>query len=776
MPRPTPSRRPSAGVQVFILLAVLGSAMLVCGGGVGALVFFAFQPAPQDADNAPEQPPPPTPEPVPQPEPATTKPITFEKLWTTPGSPPVKEAFLFLSDDGKRLFAQDVGGVRVFDANTGTQTARIAGTGVPPVGGELLPIGTERVMVTTPTHPFPVVFHVTGTQAGELLPRQMLPPPVPRSTTKYALSPDGRHAFVGSRNPSGGPQGNSMFRLFDTASAQSIGSGFWEPGSAKFTADGTRLFVAEPTGRCRWLKVPGGALDGGWQYPDARVPAPLLSMSADGGVILYAGAPAGLDRGRYVLDGKTGQVLRRLSFDQASGPSHVSADGRRLIELRDGTVIVTDTRSGTELCREKVVADGGTVAVRADGRAVAVRDPADGELSVFTLKGDPPSATSPLPPPLSPVPDALPPNAFAGPFPPAGPFPQAGQFPMPPPPITTTPRPAPPPALKARWTAPADVGQLALKPEFAPTFTRDGAILLQHGGTTGLILAYDAADGTPLPGYAEHPGSESLGWVAPFADRVASSGKDGNVKVWMARTGAPATDLVFPQLPIPGKQTYASYKAVSPTGRYTAHGRQSPMGGTAGQFRVMDTTTGKDVIEGNWLASSGSGHISFTPDELRVFVANGTGKAVWYKLPSGEKDTEWGGKGPQPTNRVASVSADGGRVVFYGKLNTSLETNIVDGRTGAVVRPLNTTGWQPAVASLSPDGALVALPVQDLRDGIRWHVDVTEVETGKKVGRVSPPREGSDDVPIPRFAPDGKSIAVTFRTARQIAVYASRPE
>jgi WD40 repeat protein len=355
----------------------------------------------------------------------------------------------------------------------------------------------------------------------------------------------------------------------------------------------------------------------------------------------------------------------------------------------------------------------------------------------------------------------------------AGPFPMPGPFPQPNPgTVTPTPRPAAPPALKARWTAPADVGTLTLKPELGPTFTRDGLVLLQHGGTSGLILAYDAADGTPLPGFAGHQGNETLGWLAPFADRVASSGKDGIVKVWMARTGAAAPDLIFPKLPISGKQSYGSYKAVSATGRYTAYGRQAMMSGTAGQYRVMDTTTGKDVVEGHWLCGSGSGHISFTPDELRVFVVNGTGKATWFKLPSGEKDAEWGGMRPQPTNRVASVSADGSRVVFDGKLNNSLGTNVVDGRTGEVVRPLNNPPYQPAVASLSPDGKLVAVPVQDLRDGVRWHVDVMDVASGKKVGRVSPAREFGNDVPMPRFAPDGKSLAVTFREGKQVAVYA----
>lgn len=787
-----PARNPGTGVQVLVLVAVLG-VMLACVGGVGVAVYFALQepapvvenplvvPAPQEKVVA-QVPQPTPPQPAPPPAPPTPVEKLFQRQWTAQLGPAAKGAFIVLSDDGKHLFAQDGGGVRVFDAGNGTQTARLTGTGVPPSGGTLLPVGRDRLMLTSPFHPLPTLWHVNGTQPGEILPQPILMRHGPRPEFKFAVSPDARFVFVGSKNPTGGPAGRGMYQLHEAGSGQSIGGGMWEPGNARFAADGTRLFVAEPIGRCRWLKVPGGAQETGWMYPPAGVPDPLVSMSADGGLILYAGKPLALDRGRYLLDGKTGQILRNVSFDVNSGPSLVTADGRWLLGVSGRDVVVTEALTGTELLREPL--DGGVtdVTFRADGRAFAAHD-ADGGLVLYTLRRDPPTVPPSTPPaPLSPVPDPLPP--FPGPFPPfPGPFPQAGPFPMPGPvpqptpgTLTKLPRPAAPPALKARWTAPADIGDLSLKPELGPMFTRDGSVVVQHGGTSSVILAYDAADGTPLPGFAGHQGNEVLGWVTPFADRVASSGKDGVVKVWMARTGAPAPDLKFPQLPIPGKQTYGSYKAVSPTGRYTAHARQEPNNGPAGQFRILDTTTGKDVIEGPWQSSAASGHISFTPDELRVFVVNGSGKAAWFKLPSGEKEVEWGGKGPQRTNRVTSVSADGRRVVFEGILKTSLETNVVDGRTGEVVRPLPNPPYQPAVASLSPDGALVAVPLRDSRDGILWHVDVMEVATGKKLGRVSPPREGGDDVPMPRFAPDGKSMAVTFRKAKQVALYSLVPE
>ncbi len=783
---PDRSRTTGTGLQVLVLLAVFASGMLALAG-VAVGVYFALQQPPAAVvENPPAGPPPEPPAPVaphPQmpPEPPAPAERLFQRVWTSPLGPGAKGGFIVLAADGKHVFAQDGGGVRVFDAATGTQTTHLTGTGVPPTGGALLTLGRDKVVLTSPFHPIPTVWHVTGTQAGELLPRPLLPPPTPRNDTRFAVSGDGKYLFVGSKSPFGGPVGSSGYKLFETGSGQSIGGGWWEPGNARFTADGAKLFLAEPGGRCRWLKVPGGAQEAGWLYPAAGVTDPLVSMSADGGLILYAGTPMALDRGRYLLDGRTGQVLRNVCLDPARGPSLLTTDGRWLLGTSGTDVVIAEPRAGTELLREPVADGLKDVAFRADGRAFAAHD-ADGALVLYRLERDPPPATpSVAATPLSPVPDPLPP--FAGGFPAPGPFPMGGTFPMsgPFPPtnpgtLTPMPRPAAPPALTARWTAPADVGQLDLKPEFGPSYTRDGSVIIQYGGTSGVILAYDAIDGTPLPGYAGQQGNQALGWLATFGDRVASSGRDGVVKVWMAKTGAPASDLTFPALPIPGKQVYNSYKAVSPTGRYTAHGRASPTSGTAGQYRVRDTTTGKDVLEGHWLATSGSGHISFSPDELRVLVVNGTGKATWFKLPSGEKDAEWGGPGPQVTNRVSSVSADGRRVVFSGKINTSQETGVVDGRTGELLRRLDTPQYQAAVASLSPDGNLVAVPVQELRDGIRWHVDVIEVATGKKLGRVSPPREGGDDVPVPRFSPDGKSIAVTFRTARQVAVYAVTPE
>jgi hypothetical protein len=191
-------------------------------------------------------------------------------------------------------------------------------------------------------------------------------------------------------------------------------------------------------------------------------------------------------------------------------------------------------------------------------------------------------------------------------------------------------------------------------------------------------------------------------------------------------------------------------------------------------FKVLDTTTGKLLVEGPWHAASGSGQFAFAADVLRVLVVNGGRTATWYKLPSGEKGVEWpAGQGTAAkTARVPSVSADGGRVVFYGTLpgGSGMGTAVVDGRTGEVIRKLDNPPYQPAVASLSPDGKRVAVPVSDARDGIIWHVDVVDVATGRKLGRITPPRESGSEVPRPRFSPDGRSVAVTFAAAKQVAL------
>ncbi|MBN9523582.1 PD40 domain-containing protein [bacterium] len=786
-PRPSPSGDSPGALQLILLLAVAGGMFVLCAGGFGVAWFLAGR-QPEGAQERPEAPPPSDPGPPSEPEPDAP---WFRRVWAVAHDDGGKGRLLAVSDDGARVFAQDALGVRVLDGRTGGAITRLAGSGVPTGRAELWPVGKDMVMLAGAPQPFPSLWHAaTGTQPGEVVPGRALPPATPDAPTRWAVSPDGRYLFVGARPKVGGPAGGMiLFKVFEVASAQPVAQTWWQGGNARFTADGQRLFVAETTGRCRSFRVAGGVQEAGWTYPANDVAAPLVSMSADGALLLYDGRPAGLEAGRYLIDGKNGQVLRAVDADTLG----VTPDGRHLYGIGDDTVTLSAARTGEPIVREPLPPGSAKAwAFRADGTAFVVHDPEEKELRLYELRGPVPDEPAvATPPALSPVPDPLPPLAFGPPvppFPPFGPpvppFPPFGPPPIgPPPPVVTpksspavvTPLPPPPPALKARWNVAAEVGTVQLEARFAPHFTSDGKAIAQHGGSTGAVLVYDATDGAARPTFTGLKGPATQLWLAAFGDRIAAPAADGKVSAWLAGSGAKADPIPFPEMPAGGPSSAALHRVVSPTGRYTAAGRR-PVSNSRDPtpVRILDTTTGKLVVDATWQVQSSTGQVAFTTDELRVLVMDGTGKGKWYRLPSGQPDGEWAANPEQTvrTARVIAMTADGSRLVYSGQLpGGGSGAALLDGKTGAVVRRIDNPPYQPMAASLSPDGRLIALPVSEFRDGVQWHVDVLEAATWKKLGRVSPPREHGTDVPLPRFSPDGKTIAVMFRNARRLALY-----
>jgi hypothetical protein len=130
-----------------------------------------------------------------------------------------------------------------------------------------------------------------------------------------------------------------------------------------FTADSSRLLIAEWTGRFRWFKLPSGQLDGEWQMPpaaDAQRGSRAIAVAASGSVILYSGPTPDQPEGVWTLDGRTGKVLHR--FDQSYHFMHgaVSDDGRRVALAQsplggnrgNGAVIdVLDAHTGARIAR-----------------------------------------------------------------------------------------------------------------------------------------------------------------------------------------------------------------------------------------------------------------------------------------------------------------------------------------------------------------------------------------------------------------------------------------
>src|SRR5207248_366110 len=102
----------------------------------------------------------------------------------------------------------------------------------------------------------------------------------------------------------------------------------------------------------RWFKLPSGQPDGGWEFP--RGPGRnhhALALSPDGKTLLYGGAA---DKGAerpYLLDARTGQVVRE--FPAGSFLTHIGSmsDDARVAaadaaELREKWSAATEPKTG----------------------------------------------------------------------------------------------------------------------------------------------------------------------------------------------------------------------------------------------------------------------------------------------------------------------------------------------------------------------------------------------------------------------------------------------
>jgi hypothetical protein len=171
-----------------------------------------------------------------------------------------------------------------------------------------------------------------------------------------SVSPNERYVALG--DPAYKPGVETMFKssrlqVIDLVAKKDAVAIDWQVGTTLFTADSSRILVVDNTGRFRWFKLADGAPAGEWTFGlKARaVNAQEVSISADGGVILYHGRPPERELTHHILDGATGKVL--YSFPANRYWSHsgsVSDDGRQVVLCRnDGagtshTVEVLDTR------------------------------------------------------------------------------------------------------------------------------------------------------------------------------------------------------------------------------------------------------------------------------------------------------------------------------------------------------------------------------------------------------------------------------------------------
>jgi hypothetical protein len=795
--RPQPQR--TRGIPL-VPAAIAGGLLLLTGVIAGALIARSarspetaetpsVEPAPKPAP-APALPEPRPDEPAPRPRPNPPEPKPpvpqgppgFHQVWAKPFD--VQRDFIKVTHgaDGRSVFVATRGKVEVFDARTGEPGPVLQGGDMPLLPVSVWSLDRDRVAVFGYPLKSPGVWDAkTGRPLPPLLSRDPLPPPTPDAPVSSAvceLSPDGRFLFVGNQGLTrNGTFGPSQYRVVEVATEKVVAGSEWRFGSARFTADGSRMLLAESTGRVCWVKLPSGEAEVEWAFPQIVSTQILAGLSGDGSVVNYFGRPGGLPVGNYLLDGNTGQVLRRLAHGSSAGRSAVTADGRWVVAVlidppdHRPAAVVADARTGEVLVRTPLGEEPVDV-VQADftpdGKSLVVHNRGKGEVAVYALRGAVPAvpAGARVPSPLTPVPEPARPGGAVG-----------GGPPMPPVPPVPPVRAGLPvaPAIAPRLSIAAGAEAMANGLPQPPLYSKDGGTIVLSGGTNGTVLTFDAKSGAAGPVYEGHKGPGGVLWLSAFGEnRVASGGFDGKNATWDTKTGQRVDDVKFAELPpLPaGQAGHAGLtRVVSPGGRYTVLARKEAGRPAApGPLRILDTTTGRVVVSARW----NGGRVAFAADESRVFVLDGLGRAAWYKLPSGEVDGEWKvGDGLQAeTARLLGTSANGRTLLYHGPVaGQPVGVYLLDGRTGQVLRKLGGAPYQASISALSADGRFVVMGVIDFARGPTWYADLFEVAGWRLVGRISAPARGERSPPQFGFAPDGKELAVFYPQARELRVF-----
>jgi WD40 repeat protein len=595
-------------------------------------------------------------------------------------------------------------------------------------------------------------------------------PPVPevggmRTRMTVKVSPNGRFVAA-SRTSSGiepGPAGRAKpetvpLQITDVTSGQPVVALDWLSGSVHFTADSARVLVVDATARFRWFKLPSGQPDGEWSYDKepSYFASDVQGISARGDTLVYHGAPPGKLDSYYLLDGRTGKVIKSFTpKTYHGGYSAISDDGGVVAFVRNdgfgvGHTVEVFHAPGRLVGRVKIAAgprghEGASIALSPDGRSLAMNNRSDHKLTVYDLPAVGAGAVAAA--------DPGPKNPAANPMPDPGPKPAD-----PPPAGNPTP-------VKKRWSGPADHGIFSPKMAFDP----DGRVLF---GTWAGTRAYNAQTGAPVPLEGAEKKSIKHAFFPVEKGRMGTWSFGEGINVWETKTGRWMAKIPQPPNMVTGPIGLA---AISPNGRYVVYGRgdwshtnNGARTTEPGVLRVYDTAAGAKVI----LTVDGwqPGSVHFTANSARMLVHHDNGQCRWYKLPSAQPDGEWNW-GAEDRNVIARTAvfgmSDDGRAILYRGLNPTREsgTYLLDGKNGQVLR---TFPKELATAALSADGRVVAGLSSANRDV--WRLDLFDAATGVLLAQGTA-TEGTSYNPALAISADGRSVAVHNQHKTLVTVF-----
>jgi hypothetical protein len=544
-------------------------------------------------------------------------------------------------------------------------------------------------------------FRVWDEKTGQEL-NKILVPNIPAVTDapgapRLYLSPNAQFAVI-TKYQIPTKTDDVPLRIVDLTKQKVVTATDWTSGEVFFTADSSRVLIAEAGGRCRWFKLPSGALGDTFTLPSqsANRYHSITSISGDGSVLGYRG-PTGrgmTEFGPAVLDGTTGKPI--TLFPREYYPSSfvsVSADGKRAAVQR-GIIVndlmsydVIEVRTGAILGRASLTMDRSSLprfALSQSGTVLVVAANTLKKVYAFDLDSSD-VAIKPEPP-------------LAG------------------------------PELKVRWSV--DV-KIETGTNTKPLFDSEGqTIFLATSASPSTCGAFNARTGASL-GELNDVSASFVRVIPMEKGKLGYQNSDKELRVWDSVAGKVERLGYQPKLPSE-EQLVAN---MSPNGKFV----------TVGSFRANTTPKLRalSVDKGGLLFSRDGplGTTAFTSDSSRLLIVDGTGHFRWYNLSPVKIDEDWkfDRAAGATESRVSGLSSDGSVIFYYSKQPAKEPAYfLLDGKKGTVIHPFTAGQYLPVGDSLSEDGRFVTLVRSADKSNDRFAIDVCD-NRGALVGTINLP-------------------------------------